>query len=109
MLTRIMGSSLALLSFAVVCFSGLLQGHSFASVIKGSLVALIVGAGVGVLASVAVRIVVTESFDKRVRGKPAAAPTPDGPAKDIRTAAAGSEQAEVAGQREPETAATTGN
>ena len=59
MLTRIMGSSLALLSFAVVCFSGLIQGHSFASVITGSLVALVVGAGVGVLAAVAV---VSQSF-----------------------------------------------
>lgn len=109
MLTRVMCSSLALLSFAVVCLSGLLRGHSFASVITGSLVALVVGAVAGALASVAVRIVVAENFDNRVRRQPDAAPAPNEPAKDTRTAKAGSEQAEIAAQRDPETAATTGN
>ena len=109
MLTRVMGSSLALLSFAIVCFSGLFQGHSFASVIKGSLVALVIGAVAGVLAAVAVRIVVAESFDNRVRREPDAAPAPGGPDEDTRTAAAGSPHAEIAAQRDPETAATTGN
>ncbi|NIA20851.1 MAG: hypothetical protein GWP05_02530 [Anaerolineaceae bacterium] len=62
---RIYGSALALLSFAVVCFSGLLQGHSFASAIKQSLLAMVIGGLTGVLAAVAVRYVVREEANHK--------------------------------------------
>lgn len=62
MLTRAISATMALLAFAVVCFTGLLRGNSFASVMQGSLVALAVGAGVGLGLSLVVRIVVTENF-----------------------------------------------
>ena len=62
MLTRAISATMALLAFAVVCFTGLLRGNSFASVMQGSLVALAVGAAVGLGLSLVVRIVVTENF-----------------------------------------------
>ena len=62
---RIYGSALALLSFAVVCFSGLLQGHSFASAIKHSLLAMVIGGVTGALAAVAVSYVVREEAGRK--------------------------------------------
>lgn len=64
MLTRVMAALTALLSFAVVCFAGLMRGNSFGSVMKGSLIAMAVGGLAGLAVSVVVRIVVTESFRK---------------------------------------------
>lgn len=64
MLTRAISATMALLGFAVVCFTGLLRGNSFASVMQGSLVALAVGAAVGFGLSLVVRIIATESFQR---------------------------------------------
>ena len=65
MLVRVMSCTMALLCFGVVCFTGLLQGNSFASVIKGSLLALGVGAIVGVFVATIVRVVVEEHFRRQ--------------------------------------------
>lgn len=77
MLTRVMASLTALLSFAVVCFAGLMRGNSFASVLKGSLIAMAVGGLVGLVVSLVVRTVVTESFQKeQARGQEASGASP---------------------------------
>jgi hypothetical protein len=64
-LTRVMAATMALLGFAVVCLSGLVQGNSFVSVIKCSLVGLAAGAAGGAVAALVVRAVVTENFNRR--------------------------------------------
>jgi hypothetical protein len=74
MLMRVLASTMAILGFAVVCLSGLLRGHSFASVVKGSLVALAVCGAVGFLAAWVIRVVVTEDFNRRHRGAEAQPP-----------------------------------
>jgi len=96
MITRVMSSAMALVSFAAVCFSGLLQGHSFASVIKGSLVALVVGAAVGTLAATVVRVVAAENFNKRVRGQETAESPPAGADKATGAADTGAGRTETA-------------
>jgi hypothetical protein len=81
MLWRVFGSTLALLAFAVVCLSGLVQGQDFAAVIRQSLLALAVGGGAGILLAVLVRYVVQEDFDRRFRqgtGQAAATGQPSG-------------------------------
>ena len=108
-LTQIMSSALALVSFAVVCFSGLLQGHSFASVIKGSLVALVVGAAIGVLAATVVRVVATENFNKRIRGQETAESPPNGADNATGAAETGAGRTEAARGEVSGTATTAGN
>ena len=71
---RICGSALALLSFAVVCLNGLLQGHSFASVIRHSLLAMAIGGATGIAAAVVIRYVVREDFDRKHRSNSEAKP-----------------------------------
>jgi len=66
-LTRVMAATMALLGFAVVCLSGLMQGNSFVSVIKCSLVGLAVGGAAGLVAALVIRTVVTENFNRRRR------------------------------------------
>lgn len=68
MMVRILGTTIALLSFAVVCLSGLVQGRPFVSVMQHSLVAMAIGGVAGVLLSLVVRAVVREGFDAKVRG-----------------------------------------
>ena len=65
---RICGATLALLSFAAVCLNGFLQGHSFTSVTKHSLLAMAVGGITGILAAVAIRYVVREEFVRKHLG-----------------------------------------
>jgi len=79
-LTRVLGSTLALMSFAAVCLTGLLRGNSFASVIQSALLALLAGGIVGVLLAVVVRVVATEGFNRQFRqakDQPPAPPAPD--------------------------------
>jgi len=64
---RICGSALALLSFAVVCLNGLLRGHSFTSVIRHSLLAMVIGGATGIMAAVVIRCVVREEFERKER------------------------------------------
>ena len=66
-LTRVMAATMALLGFAVVCLSGLMQGNSFVSVIKCSLMGLAVGGVGGLVAALVVRAVVSENFNRRRR------------------------------------------
>ena len=88
-LIRVLGSTLALLSFAVVCVAGLVQGHSFGSVVKSALVALAIGGAVGVLLAYVVRVVATEGFNRQFRQTP----SPPSPAAAPAQSAAGSAQA----------------
>lgn len=72
-LIRVLGSTLALLSFAMVCAAGLAQGHSFGSVVKSALVALAAGGAVGVLLAYVVRVVTAEGFKRQFRQDESAA------------------------------------
>ena len=65
MLWKVFGSTLALCAFAVVCLAGLVQGHSFVSVVKQSLVALAAGGLAGMALAFVVRVVVTEDFRRK--------------------------------------------
>ena len=65
MLWKVFGSTLALSAFAVACLAGLIQGHSFASCIKHSLVALAAGGVAGIALAYVVRAVVTEDFRRK--------------------------------------------
>ena len=62
---RICGATLALLSFAAVCLNGFMQGHSFTSVTKQSLLAMAIGGATGILAAVAIRYVIREEFARK--------------------------------------------
>ena len=64
---RICGSTLALLSFAAVCLNGLLRGHSFTSVTRHSLLAMVIGGAAGIVAAVVIRYVVREEFERKER------------------------------------------
>jgi hypothetical protein len=65
MLWKVFGSTLALCAFAVACLSGLIQGHSSASVLKQSLLALGAGGAAGIALAYVVRTVVTEDFRRK--------------------------------------------
>jgi hypothetical protein len=90
MLVRVMGASLALLSFAVVCLTGVLRGNGFASVIRASLVAMAVGGACGVCVAFIVRAVVTEQFRRQYPD--GARPPEDGPRGSAAAARAAEQQ-----------------
>jgi uncharacterized membrane protein len=97
MLTRVMAALTALLSFAVVCFAGLLRGSSFGSVLTASLIAMAVGGVVGFVVTLVVRSVVAESFKQELARErevsDAASPTPA-------TASQGQTSSRTAGQQD---------
>ena len=101
---RVMSPMLGLVCFAVVCISGLVQGNSFASVVRGSLAALVAGAVAGVLAATVVRVVVTEQFnrqhpDEEVVGSPEAPSAAPAQGADV-----GEPPAQRSNRRSPESA-----
>ena len=57
----------ALLGFAVVCITGLVQGNSFPSVIKSALLALAAGGAAGMLLAYVIRVVAAEGFNRQFR------------------------------------------
>lgn len=110
MLTRVMGSTLALMSFAVVCASGLVQGNAFSSVIQWSLVALAVGGVAGILLAVVVRVVVTEQFHRQRAQEEQAAPSPPTTAEQaVRAGSKDNSGAEAPGDKPAEATASVGN
>lgn len=66
MLTRVIAALTALLSFAVVCFAGLLRGSSFRAVLTASLIAMAAGGVLGFVVTLVVRSIVTESFEQEL-------------------------------------------
>ncbi len=93
MLIRVLSSTFALLSFAIVCFSGLMQGHSFGSVLRCALVALAAGGVAGVIVALVVRAVVADHFDRRHRGEETAGASATG----VRQSSSGRETGKMAG------------
>lgn len=65
MLWKVFSSTLALCAFSVSCLSGLIQGHSFVSCVKQSLLALVAGGVAGLALAYVVRAVVTEDFRRK--------------------------------------------
>lgn len=90
---KLFAATLALLSFAVVCFTGLLRGADVPDVLKQSLIGMAAGGAVGLMAATAIRYVVREEFDRKYRRKDNV--SPDGDA-DQQTGAG--ETAETASQ-----------
>ena len=109
MLVRVSVALMALLAFAVVCFSGLWRGHSFDSVIRSSLTAMAVGAAAGLAISVVVRIVVTENFRREHPREEDSSRTSPGAAGHEAPAAGGTTEAAESARRPDKAAATWPN